>query len=287
MKPLPFALLLPHKKVNPLELVRTYTGRFKLGRKVISDEHKAAWLSAEDVIVYSSNIGMAQLAQRLSGVDFVEGFKDFGLMEKTGIDLPYEHTGLMPGITRMDHEIYKATVGYGYGIRVTLMELLRAYNTFNNHGRLVEPKIVAEIVDPLGKRYDVPRLYGDDRQAISPATALRMRRILEKVVEKGTGTKARTPGLQIGGKTGTAHIASRRGGYARHYNSTFIGFANDKTRRFTIGVLVREARKPYHYFAAMSAVPTFKAVVDLMVAKKMLRPDPSLGPKGPPPQKHH
>ncbi|WP_456451307.1 peptidoglycan D,D-transpeptidase FtsI family protein [Hydrogenimonas sp.] len=286
MKPITFALLLKHRKVNPMEIVRTYNGRYRLGRKLITDEHKEGWMSAENVIVYSSNIGIAQLAQRLDAVDFTEGLKDFGFTQKTGIDLPYEHTGIMPHITQMESEIYKATVGYGYGMRATLLQLVRAYNVFNNRGWLVEPKIVADIVDPLGRHYDVPA-NEEPRQVLPPATAYKMQRILEKVVAKGTGTKAQVPGLQIGGKTGTAHIASKRGGYARLYNSSFIGFANDKSRRYTIGVLVRQAKKPYHYFAAMSAVPIFRQVVELLVEQGFLQPDPSLGNYPKPPKKHH
>jgi len=276
MKPITFALLLRQHKVNPMEVVRTWNGRFKLGRKIITDEHKEAWMSAENVIVYSSNIGIAQLAQRLDGIDFVEGLKDFGFTQKTGIDLPYEHRGIMPHVTQMESEIYKATVGYGYGMRATLMQLVRAYNVFNNRGRLVEPKIVSDIVDPMGKHYPVMK-NEEERQIIPPATAFKMQRILEKVVAKGTGTKAQVPGIQVGGKTGTAHIASKKGGYAKLYNSSFIGFANDKTHRYTIGVLVRQAKKPYHYFAAMSAVPVFKQVVELLIEQGELTPDPSLG----------
>ena len=285
MKPVTFALLLHHHKVNPLEIVRGYNGRYKLGRKVITDEHKTAWLSAEDVITYSSNIGIAQLAQRLDAVEFVDGFKMFGLTKKTGVDLPYEHNGIMPRIAQMRSEIYKATVAYGYGIRATLLQLVRAYNVFNNNGLLIEPKIADALINPDGTEEPVT---SDEpvRRIIHPATAARMRRILQKVVAKGTGTKAQIEGLTIGGKTGTAHIAARKGGYARKYNSTFIGFANDRKHRYTIGVLVREAKKPYHYFAAMSAVPVFKQVVELMVKEGYLTPDPSLG-HYPKPTKHH
>ncbi|WP_456403581.1 peptidoglycan D,D-transpeptidase FtsI family protein [Hydrogenimonas sp.] len=275
MKPITFALLLKERKVNPFDIVRTYGGRYKLGRKVITDEHKEEWMSAENVIVYSSNIGIAQLAQRLDAVDFTEGFREFGFMQKTGIDLPYEHTGIMPHVTQMQSEIYKATVAYGYGMRATLMQLVRAYNVFNNRGLLVEPKIVSEIVDPMGKRYPVTPLE-PPRQVIPPATAAKMMSILEKVVTKGTGTKAITPGLRVGGKTGTAHIAGKKGGYARLYNSSFIGFANDRSHRYTIGVLVREPKKKYHYFASMSAVPLFKRIVDLMIEQGELKPDPKL-----------
>ena len=275
MKPITFALLLKEKKVNPFDIVRTYGGRYKLGRKVITDEHKEEWMSAENVIVYSSNIGIAQLAQRLDAVDFTEGFRDFGFLQKSGIDLPYEHTGVMPHVTQMRSEIYKATVAYGYGMRATLMQLVRAYNVFNNRGRLIEPKIVSAIVDPLGKSYPQTQ-SSEPRQVIPPATAAKMMNILEKVVKKGTGTKAFTPGIRVGGKTGTAHIAGKKGGYAKLYNSSFIGFANDKKHRYTIGVLIREPKKKYHYFASMSAVPVFKQIVDLMIEQGELKPDPAL-----------
>ncbi len=275
MKPITFALLLKTRKVNPFDIVRTYGGRYKLGRKVITDEHKEEWMSAENVIVYSSNIGIAQLAQRLDAVEFTEGFRDFGFVKKTGIDLPYEHVGIMPNVMQMRSEIYKATVAYGYGMRATLMQLVCAYNVFNNRGRLIEPKIVSEIIDPFGKTYPVSQ-KANRIQVIPPATAAKMMNILEKVVKKGTGTKAQTPGVRVGGKTGTAHIAGKKGGYVKLYNSSFIGFANDKKHRYTIGVLIREPKKKYHYFASVSAVPLFKQIVDLMIEQGELKPDISL-----------
>jgi len=272
IKPITFSLLLQNHRVNPYDIVRTYNGRFKLGRKIITDEHKKEWMSAENVI--ASNIGIAQLAQRLDGIDFIEGFKKFGFTQKTGIDLPYEHVGIMPNTLQMENEIYKATVGYGYGIRATLMQLVCAYNAFNNNGRILEPKIVNTIVDHTGKQYPIEP-FEEPRQAISPATATQMNKILQKVVQKGTGTKAKTEGLIVGGKTGTAHIASKKGGYAKLYNSTFIGFANDKTHRYTIGVLVREPKKSHSYFASKSAVPVFKHIIDIMIEQGELIPESS------------
>ena len=274
IKPITFSLLLQNHRVNPYDIIRTYNGRYKLGRKIITDEHREEWMSAENVIVYSSNIGIAQLAQRLDGIDFTEGFKKFGFTQKTGIDLPYEHVGIMPNTLQMENEIYKATVGYGYGIRTTLIQLVCAYNAFNNNGRILEPKIVDTIIDHTGKRYPVES-FEEPRQVISAATATQMNKILQKVVKKGTGTKTKTEGLIIGGKTGTAHIASKKGGYAQLYNSSFIGFANDKKHRFTIGVLVREPTKPRSYYASRSAVPVFKQIVDVLIEQGKLVPERS------------
>lgn len=273
MKSVTFALLLHNRKVNPYDIVRTYGGRYKLGRRIIRDEHKEQWMSAENVIVYSSNIGTAQLAQRLDAREFYEGLHKFGFARKSGIDLSLEHAGLIPSERKMDSQTYKATVGYGYGLRVNFMQLLDAYNVFNNGGVRIAPRIVSHLVDVRGKRFEIIPPY-DPIPVISDATAARIRRILQKVVAKGTGVKAQVEGLYIGGKTGTAHIASNRR-YVRRYNSSFFGFANDRTRRYTIGVVVREPKKPYSYFASESAVPLFKQIVETLIEQEMLHPAPT------------
>ena len=126
-----------------------------------------------------------------------------------------------------------------------------------------------------GKRYDLPK--AEPAQVISQETAKIMKRILIKTVEKGTGLKAFTPGLEIGGKTGTAHIASGKGGYSNTYNGSFFGFVNDtRGNSYTIGVLARDPKKPYYNFGAQSALPTFKKAVDLMVEDGYLFPDPNV-----------
>jgi len=99
---------------------------------------------------------------------------------------------------------------------------------------------------------------------------------LKKMANKknrGTGVKAQYPGLEVGGKTGTAHIA-KNGRYVREYHSSFYGFANDKEgNKYTIGVLVIRAKKRYKYFASLSAVPTFKRIVHTLVELDYLHPE--------------
>ncbi len=268
IKPLTFTLLLEKNLVNPYDLVNGHNGKFKIGRKVITDEHKFDWLSAENVIVYSSNIGMAQLAQRLSGVDFYEGLKRFGLSRKTNIDLSYEKEGSIPTSSQLSDEIYKATASYGYGMKVTLIQLVNAYNAFNNSGREVIPTLVDSLIDKDGKATKIP--LDTSHQVIDPATAKRMKKILIKTVQEGTGTKAITPGLEVGGKTGTAHIVED-GEYVYKYNTSFVGFANDGEHKYTIGVAVVQPKS--NHFAAQTAVPVFKDIVDLLVDENYLKPD--------------
>jgi len=267
IKPITFSLLLEKGLVNPYDLVNGHNGRFKIGRKLIRDEHRFDWLSAENVIVYSSNVGIAQLAQKLSGYDFYQGLKKFGFTEKSTPDLIYEKTGSIPSAKRLDNEIYKATCSYGYGMRANLMQVLRAYSSFNNNGRMVYPRLVNGFIDERGSFEKVP--YKEQVQVIKSATAARMKKILIKTVNEGTGKKARTKGIVVGGKTGTAHIVEK-GKYVNKYNTAFMGFANDKKHRYSIGVVVIQPKKSQ--FASQTAVPVFKQAVDIMIEDGYLTP---------------
>ncbi|MDF1880295.1 penicillin-binding protein 2 [Sulfurimonas sp. MAG313] len=266
LKPIIFSLLLEEKLVNPYDLVNGHNGRFKIGRKTITDEHKFQWLSAENVIVHSSNIGIAQLAQRLPALEYYQGLIDFGFAQKSGIQLPYEKRGSVPAINRLKSEIYKATASYGYGLNVNVMQLLKAYNVFNNRGRILQPYFVEKLIDMHGNVRDM-RPEGSS-QIISSATAERMKKILIKTVEEGTGQGTIISGLQIGGKTGTAHIAEK-GKYVRKYNTSFFGFANDSKSAYTIGVTVVQPRQ--NHFASLTAVPTYKQIVELLIEFDYLR----------------
>ena len=99
-----------------------------------------------------------------------------------------------------------------------------------------------------------------------------MQNVLINVIEKGPGKTATTPGIIAGGKTGTARIAEKQGYTSNRYNASFFGFANDLNHAYTIGVLVRHPTKPYSYYAAQSALPMFKDVVDILINEEFLTP---------------
>jgi cell division protein FtsI (penicillin-binding protein 3) len=269
IKPVIFSLLLEQHLINPYDMVNGHGGRYTMGRKTITDEHKFNMLSAEDVIVYSSNIGIAQLAQKLNGVEFTEGLKRFGFTHFSGIDLPYEKRGSVPSSAQLNNYLYKAITAYGYGMRANAMQLVKAFNVFNNGGKLINPMVVDSLIDDNGRV--IPMQVQAPIQVISPATAEQMKHILIKTVNEGTGTVAKTPGIEVGGKTGTAHIA-KNGGYSNNYHTSFIGFANDGKHHYTIGIMVNNPRTVY--FASITSVPVFKAIVDMMIEEKYLTVDP-------------
>jgi len=270
IKPIIFSLMLDRGLISPYDMVNGHNGRYTMGRKTIVDEHAFSMISAEDVLVHSSNIGIAQLAQKLNGAEYTEGLKRFGFTHFSGIDLPYEKRGSIPSSSQLNNYLYKAITSYGYGMRANAMQLVKAFNVFNNGGRLINPMVVEALYDDNGRT--IPMQVQAPTQVISPATAERMKQILIKTVNEGTGTVAKTPGIQVGGKTGTAHIA-KNGAYVNSYHTSFIGFANDTKNNYTIGITVIEPRTVY--FASITAVPVFKAIVDLMVEEKYLTPDPS------------
>lgn len=262
-----FSILLDKGLVNPYDMVNGHNGRYTIGKKTITDEHKFDWLSAEDVIVHSSNVGIAQLAQKLTGTEFSQGLIDFGFSKPSTPDLVYEKVGSVPSIMQLNNEIYKATCAYGYGMRANLMQIVRAYSAFNNNGRMVTPKIVDCFIDSQRKEITIPN--EEQIQVIKSTTADRMKSILIKTVNEGTGVKAKTEGLEVGGKTGTAHIVED-GKYVSEYNTAFVGFANDKESKYTLGVIVVKPKKSH--FAAQTAVVVFKKTIDILIEDGYLKP---------------
>ena len=268
LKPIIFSILLDKNKVSLNELINGHNGIMKIGRFTIKDDHPFAWLSAENAIVYSSNIAMSQLVQRLDRFELTKNVQKFGFGQKSGVDLPYELKGYIPTIRQLRSKVYKATLSYGYGLKVNFMQILKAYSVFNNNGYILTPKIADMIVNKKNQEVYIQNV--DSKQVISSSTANIMLGVLRKVVLKGTGKKANIKGLFIAGKTGTAHI-SRKGQYEEEYTSSFFGFANDNYgHKFTIGVTVFRPQGK-KYFASQTAVPIFKEIVKLLVKYKYLK----------------
>ncbi len=273
LKPITYSLAIDKKLITPATVFNTYNGVFWLSSKFkITDDDPEARLSAENIIIKSSNIGISQIAWSMKGNEFRDGLLRFGLgKNKSGIDIGREAKGQLYSPKKLRAKVNKATTAYGYGMRATFAQLLKAYNVFNNNGISYSPRVVNYIQNEDGDKFYLKKDYTIIKP-ISKDSANIVKDTLIKVVKFGTGRKAITEGLEVGGKTGTAMIA-KGGSYVKEYHTSFYGFANDTSNnKYTIGVLVIEPKYEAH-FASQSAVPVFKAVVDAMVEQEFLKPN--------------
>jgi len=263
-KPITLSLLLEHNKANIYEIINAHNGYYKPSwrKTAITDDHSYKWLSIENAVVHSSNVVLAQIAQRLSAKEFYFGLKKFGFTKSSGIDLSAEILGSIPSLKQFEFEIYKASASYGYAIKTNFIQLLKAYSVFNNNGLSSTPIVAHKFKNVIIKKEHI--------KIISPKTALIIKQILRKTVLQGTGVKAQIDGLYIGGKTGTAQI-SVKGNYKKLYNSSFFGFADDEKHSFTIGVTV--IKPTTKHFASQTAVPVFKEIVEVLINNAYLKPN--------------
>ncbi len=284
MKPITLAIALDHHVVTPHTIFNTGYHTFYIGKNnPISDDDYIESQSAADIIVHSSNIGISKISWLLDGKAYRDGVLKFGFTQPSGIDLSRELTGSLKPLHLLNHKTHRANSAYGYGIEATFAQLFKAYSAFNNDGIAVTPRIADYLQDAKGHHY-TPKPKVDNLKAISKKSAHDLHNILIEVVKRGTGIKAQYPGLEVGGKTGTARIA-KNGGYVSEYHSSFFGFANDKKgHKYTIGVLAIRPKAYRKFFASQSAVPTFKNAVRLLVSQGYLYPDPTEAAKAQPTQ---
>lgn len=247
MKPFAIAAALDAGAVRPDTLVATGGGTLTIGPATIHDAHPAGTLTVEQVIQKSSNIGAAKIALGLPAQTLWQELADagFGTPPKTGF--PGEVSGrLRPA--KSWKPIEQATISYGHGISVNLVQLARAYTVFASGGEL-KPASLFKTGGPVA-----------GTPAMKPETALAVRRMLELVVQPGgTAPRAQVSGYRVAGKTGTAHKLEGRGYAANRYVSSFVGFAPASDPRIVVAVMIDEPSAGQYYGGTVAA-PVFSSV---------------------------
>lgn len=181
------------------------------GREQILNCWKSAGHGAQttaQALGNSCNIAFGHIGLRMGGDTFYDYLKSFGIMEKTGVDLPGEASGLFYERKYLNDPAnygtsYLITSSFGQSFRITPMQLVRAVAAIVNGGYVLEPYIVSEVVDADGNSVEKNEKTVL-RQVISQQTSETMRTLMEQVVTEGTASAARTPGYRVGGKTGTS-----------------------------------------------------------------------------------
>ncbi len=268
IKPFIAASLLARGKATPDETVDTHGGTFELNGRTLTNEHKADRLALRDVIRLSSNIGIAEFAERLTEGEEYETLRDLGFGMPTGVPYPAES----PGTLRRPIDWSKqspASLAIGYELAVTPLQLAMAYASIANGGELLEPGLVREV-----RRSDGTVLYRHVRRAIRrvmPVTvADTVRAMLVETVAHGTGSKADLSTFSVAGKTGTARRTERNRGYvAGAYTATFVGLFPAANPQYVILVKINDPpARGESYFAAKAAAPVARTVLEAAVAAR-------------------
>jgi cell division protein FtsI (penicillin-binding protein 3) len=248
LKPVTAAAAIEAGLYAPDTKIQTAPGTMTIGRATIHDAHPHGTLTVSEVIQKSSNVGSAKMALALDRQYLWGVFNQMGLGTKTRIGFPGEASGRLRDFKTW-RPIEQATMSYGHGISLTLLQLARAYTVFANNGILM-PVSLLKIKDaPVGTR------------VFSEVTADAIKDMLELVVlPGGTALRAQVAGYRVAGKTGTTHKLGAQGYEKNKYVGSFVGFAPASNPRLIMAVMIDEPTSGQYYGGTVAA-PVFSAVM--------------------------
>lgn len=233
-------------------------GVYRVGRRVLHDHRPHGLLTFREVIEKSSNIGTVKVASLFGPERMYKYMRNFGIYDKTGIDLPGEVVGMNRPVSKWSR-VSMLAIPMGQEVTVTAIQLACMISIIADNGYLVRPRIVKEILDENGETIKEfpPKVV---KKTLTPKTASEMRRLLRGVVESGTGKKARIDDYNVGGKTGTAQKVENGAYSHERFIASFIGFAPVEKPVLSIVVCVDEPHPVY--YGGDVAAPVFKNVID-------------------------
>ena len=262
LKPFTVALALDKGRVTPETVFQTAPGYMTIGTAVIHDAHKMDALTVAQVIQKSSNIGTAKISFQMQPQEMWEMFTSVGFGQQPKFGFPGAVAGRLRNYKNW-RPIEQATMSYGHGISVSLIQIARAYMIFARNGEII----------PLTfqKSTDVPK----GQRIISQRTVMQMRAMMESVtMPGGTATQARVAGYRVAGKTGTAHKIEG-GRYVNKYVGDFVGFAPVSNPRVIVAVMIDEPTAGGYYGGTVAA-PVFSAITANVLRSMNVPPDSSI-----------
>lgn len=239
------------------------------GFTVRDNQHKKDFLSIPEIMQLSSNIGAGKIALELGAKNLFYYIKAFGFGTKTDVNFNGESKGTVPPYNKWT-KVDNATKGYGYGVAVTPIQLIGSYSAIANGGTLMQPHLIDRIeytggkVEKLSKPVKI-------RRVIKPETSQTMIKVLQSVVEAGSGKRAQIKGYNVAGKTGTAEKLGKDGYGKRSHVVSFCGFAPATDPQFTVLVILDNPGK--YSFGSTAAAPVFHDIMERLLAMKGVKPD--------------
>ena len=259
LKPFSIATAIEAGVVRPETVIDTEGGKWTIADRRISDDHPHDSLTVEEIVAKSSNIGTAKIALKMPSQALWETLTSVGFGQVPHAGLSGAVTGRLRPASSWK-PIEHATIAYGYGISVSLLQLAHAYLIFARDGDIVPVSVLRTETPPASVR------------VISPATAMKMRHMLEMATStEGTAPAARIAGYRVAGKTGTARKL-RDGRYTNTYVGSFVGFAPASDPRIVVAVMIDEPSAGKFYGGDVAA-PAFGAIAAGTLRAMQVTPD--------------
>lgn len=246
---------------RPHSVIDTAPGWLRVGPNlVLHDEHNNGPLTISQILQLSSNVGTTKMILSLPPNQIWSVLHRVGFGEITGVGFPGERSGNLVARTTWSPTVV-ATLGFGYGLSVTTLQLAQAYSVLANHGVKIPLSLVRVDAPPVGKR------------VMDAKVADEMLALLESVVAKGgTGEKAAIPDYRVAGKTGTAWIAVPNGYDHHRFVSSFVGIAPASHPRFVVAVVIHDPKGKDH-LGGYVAGPVFRKVMEGTLHNLNVPPD--------------
>ena len=246
MKPFTIAKALDSGKVNTSQ--RFNTNPYKIGPATVRDTHVYPSLDLRGIMQKSSNVGTSKLSAMFKPKEMYDFYHDLGVGVRMHSGFPGESAGLLRNWKRW-RPIEQATMSFGYGLQLSLLQLARAYTMLTHDGELLPVSFEKQAVAPEGKR------------VIKAETARQIREMMVAVTEPGgTGTAGAVDGFDVGAKTGTARQLINGRYVDNKHVATFVGFAPAQNPRVIVAVTVDEPTAN-GYYGGTVAGPVFKQVM--------------------------
>jgi len=255
------ASLLDQKLCKLTEKVNLENGKYKYKSVNIRDTHPFNSLDIVGILEQSSNIGVAKLVQRIDDEKYFKYLRGFGFGNSTSLTLPGETAGKLRKPTEWS-KVSKAYLSFGYEISVTPIQILSGYCALINGGVLYEPQLIHRQVSFDGELVNEFKPK-EIRRVISTETSDIMRNLLGGVVENGTGKKAFSELISVGGKTGTSQKLVDGAYSKQHYNSSFVGFFPVENPQVVCLILLNSP--DLGKYGGLVAAPIFKNVTERIV----------------------
>lgn len=263
IKPFLSLYALEHNLVKPNDMFNCIPIVYPNNQRIIRDSHDLGRISFRDVIVFSSNIGVARVAEKIGVQNLYNHYMACGFGHKTGIALYDESSGIF----RKPNEWSGFTlhsISFGQEMAINTLQLANAYSVLANGGELLRPNIIQKIVDHQGKTVMESRKQVV-RKISNPETIKLNNTFLLDVVERGTGVGTKFNKLKVAGKTGTSE-KSIGSGYSKHlYIASFAGFFPYEDPQYVMVIVYDEPAYRFR-FGSASAVPTFRSIAEEILA---------------------